>query len=116
MAEKCPKFPPTRKFRDVPIFLTRMISLRNYASSKNSSYKIMRMKIFATKDKAKPQQGNVKAEILGGGGGQACEVSVGAVGAVDGTAKQRSRSDGCSKGSHVCTVYCFEHFNYCVHT
>ena len=42
------------------------------------------------------------------GGGQTCEVSVDA--AVD-TAKQRSKGDGCSKGSHVCNAYRFEYFN-----
>jgi len=60
MADKCPKCLSTRKFREVSKFLTRMILSRSNPGSKKSSSEITRMKIFATKDKAKPQQGECK--------------------------------------------------------
>ena len=62
-ATKCPRCLPSLKFREVSKFPTRKILSGNSSASKKNSYKIMRMKIFATKDKAKPQQRECKSEI-----------------------------------------------------
>jgi hypothetical protein len=47
-----------------------MILWQNYASSKQKSYKIGKIKMFATQDKVKSNTENMKLKL---GNGQACD-------------------------------------------
>lgn len=64
---------------------------------------------FRNKGQGEDPTGGMQRQKFGGG--QAYEVSVYAA---VGTAKQRSKGDDCSKGSHECNAYRFERCNYCV--
>jgi hypothetical protein len=44
----------------LPNFCTYMIIQQNYAGNKHKSYKIMKMQMFATLDKANPDTGNIR--------------------------------------------------------
>jgi hypothetical protein len=49
-------------------FRTYMIILKNYAGNKQNSYKIMKMQMFETLDKANPDTGNTYKRLKLGGG------------------------------------------------